>query len=349
MGIVMRRIIVCCDGTWNHPDQKGRNDGPRKPSNIVKILRSIEPIASNGVSQLVYYDKGVGTGNILDKVVGGLKGKGLDENIIDCYRFIVSNYTKGDEIFIFGFSRGAYTARSLASFIDYIGLLSKDRDYFTPDAYSHYRDKSLNLVSFKTEHTPRKIKIKFVGVFDTVGAMGVPLKLFKKHNIKEYGFHDTSLSGCIENAYHALSTDEKRKSFKPSLWNDAVNTGQIMEQRWFAGVHTNIGGGYAKDGLANYALHWIVRHAQDCGLDVNYDYIWHYKPYWGHKLYNSMTIFFKLLGKHKRVINLSPNQTIDQSVKDRINHIDKYKPDNVSESFSFSETLRLNNKDKKEV
>lgn len=337
----MRRLIVCCDGTWNHPDQKGRNDGPRKPSNIVKIARSINPIDSDGVSQIVFYDKGVGTGNTWDKISGGIKGKGLDENIIDAYRFLANNYHDEDEIYIFGFSRGAYTARSLTGFIQHVGMLPKFHTYFTPEAFQLYQNKDEDISFFRTNHQSKDVKIKFIGVFDTVGSMGIPLKIFNNHNINKYSFHDTKLGTIIDNAYHALAIDERRKPFNPTLWDDSILPHQKMEQRWFAGVHTNIGGGYEKDGLANITLHWMLHHATEVGLEINYDYIKHFKPYFGHKLYNSMSFVYRIMGKNIRKINLTNNQTIDKSVESRIKHEHDYNPVNVSGSFKYSKSLRL--------
>ena len=340
----MRRLIICCDGTWNHPDQKGRNDGPRKPSNIVKIARSINPVDAHGVSQIVYYEKGVGTGNALDKITGGVQGDGLDQNIVSAYRFLVNNYAAGDEIYIFGFSRGAYTARSLTGFIQFAGLLTKFHTYFTPEAFAMYQNKDDDISFFRENHQARDIKIKFIGVFDTVGAMGIPLKLFSNHNIKKYSFHDTRLGENIENAYQALAIDEKRKPFAPTLWNDDILPTQTMEQRWFAGVHTNIGGGYEKDGLANIPLHWILHHAQQTGLEINYDYIKHYKPYFGHKLYKSSNLMYRMLGmgSNIRKISLAKNQTIDKSVQIRMDKDKSYHPKNIKTSSIFSDSLRVN-------
>ena len=111
-----RRLILCLDGTWNS------NDKSDKVTNVVKMLRSVPAVDSQGVSQLLYYGRGVGTGSG-DKLRGGFSGAGLDDNIIDGFRFLGNNYNPGDEIFIFGFSRGAYTARSLAGLINTAGIL----------------------------------------------------------------------------------------------------------------------------------------------------------------------------------------------------------------------------------
>jgi len=233
----------------------------------------------------------------------------------------------------------------LTGFIDYIGLLPKFNTYFTPHAYQLYRDKVQNVSSFRKGNNTRDVKIKFIGVFDTVGAMGIPLKIFSNHNTKKYSFHNTKLGSNIENAYHALAIDERRKPFKPTLWDDEIEPGQKMEQRCFVGVHTNIGGGYEKDGLANIALHWILFNAIKVGLEINYDYINHYKPYYGHKLYDSMSFVYRLKGKNIRNIKNAENQTLDKSVISRMDHDESYRPVNVSESFQYSESLRIKKED----
>lgn len=335
----MRRIILCCDGTWNHPDQKGRGDGPNKPSNIVKIARSILPVDSMGTTQVVYYQRGVGTGNIVDKFVGGIAGDGLDKNIIDCYRFLVNNYQEGDQVFIFGFSRGAYTARSLTGLLNYVGLLPKNQSYFTPLAYEHYRNRDLDIEKFKAINRSRNIVVKFIGVFDTVGSRGIPLKLFQRRNKRKHGFHDTSLSQIVESAYHALAVDEQRKPFKPTLWDETLLSHQTMEQRWFSGVHTNVGGGYPDDGLANCALHWILDAATQLGLIIDREFINKYAPHAPDTLYDSMTFVYRILGRHMRKIRLSELQTLDGSVKERLDTVKEYSPQNIPPDPTFQKTL----------
>ncbi|HHL30981.1 MAG TPA: DUF2235 domain-containing protein, partial [Oceanospirillales bacterium] len=130
----------------------------------------------------------------------------------------------------------------------------------------------------------------------------------------------------------------------PTLWNDDILPTQTMEQRWFAGVHTNIGGGYEKDGLANIPLHWILHHAQQTGLEINYDYIKHYKPYFGHKLYKSSNLMYRMLGmgSNIRKISLAKNQTIDKSVQIRMDKDKSYHPKNIKTSSIFSDSLRVN-------
>ena len=181
------------------------------------------------------------------------------KNIIQAYRFIVHNYQKNDEIFLFGFSRGAYTVRSLSGFIEKNWFDTKRPRFFLRfQGYKIYQNNvnKSSYEEFRKKHNCRKVRIKFIGVFDTVGALGIPIKWINNLLFKKYGFHDVELEENVENAFQALAIDERRKPFKPSIWKSA-RQGQNLQQAWFAGVHTNIGGGYNHDGLANCPLHWI--------------------------------------------------------------------------------------------
>ena len=136
-----KRLVVCCDGTWNEPDQEV-DDNPAdetEPTNVLKVVRGLAPVDGGQVPQVVYYDTGVGTQGLADKYTGGGLGSGLSENIQQAYRFIANNYREGDELFLFGFSRGAYTVRSLAGFIGAAGLLRKENLRLLPEAYALYR------------------------------------------------------------------------------------------------------------------------------------------------------------------------------------------------------------------
>ena len=301
----MKRIAICADGIWNKPDQEDR--GKRKPTNVVKTARGILPRASDGTSQIVHYNDGVGTNWGLDKIAGGGLGLGLSGNVVEAYQFLVLNYEPGDDIFLFGFSRGAYTARSLAGLINNLGLLPKDHTYYTPEAYGLYRNRASEVErdNFKSEHNTREVPIKYIGVWDTVGTLGIPIGLFKNFN-RRYEFHEVKLTPNIEHAYHALAIDERRRPFFPSLWQLPEGSSQTLEQMWFAGVHSNIGGGYRKDGLANISLHWIKEKAQACGLEFNEAFLGHYRPYHMHELRDSMTVMYRLLIPKTRSIGNKP-------------------------------------------
>lgn len=209
----MKRIVICCDGTWNDPEK-------RDITNVVKTARAVRPRTPDGTTQVVFYDWGVGTGRRFDRITGGSIGKGLNRNIQDACRFLVHNYAPGDEIFFFGFSRGAYTARSAAGLVRNCGVLKKKHADMIPEAFELYRSKSRpdskKSGAFRREFS-RETRIRFIGVWDTVGALGVPLRLFRRFNARKYSFHDTRLSRSIDHAYQALAIDEKRKPFAPSL------------------------------------------------------------------------------------------------------------------------------------
>jgi uncharacterized protein (DUF2235 family) len=338
-----KRLVILCDGTWNRAENMDRRK--RKPTNIMKLVRAVKPQAEDGTVQVTYYDQGVGNHWGVDRFLGGGLGLGLSDNVIEAYRFLVYNYEPGDSIFLFGFSRGAYTVRSLAGLIQHLGLLSKKEDFFVPEAYALYRQRPENgkhqqdwqreVADFRTEHNAKSINIHFIGVWDTVGALGVPLSLFSVFNHRHYNFHDHSLCPCIQNAYQALAVDEQRKTFRPTLWEN-VAAGQVLEQRWFSGVHTNVGGGYEKDGLANITLHWLKSKAEALGLEVDQAFLKFYKPWFGDELRTSMTWYYQLLGRHVRPIGVGKgsNETIDDSVLQRMKRIEDYKPTNVIEALS---------------
>jgi len=332
----MRKLIICNDGTWNSPDDKDR--GKVKPTNITKISRAMLPVDSAGVSQLVFYDEGIGTG-FGEKLIGGATGFGISKNILDSYRFLSHNYSVGDELYFFGFSRGAYTSRSLIGLIDLIGLVQKSDVFYLPKLYQMYRDQATReeVKAFCQSknlqcHRPR---VKLLGVFDTVGALGAPIKglnyLLSKFKRFESSFHDVSLSGLIDNAYHALAIDERRVPFAPTLWEKPANDRVKMEQRWFAGAHSNIGGGCNPDDLANFALQYIVGKAKGCGLEFDDSYLSFFNGRVSEPVRDSMSLKYRVLGKHIRPINLEDgsNQVIDETVFAKKDVDESYRPENV--------------------
>ncbi|HMI78670.1 MAG TPA: DUF2235 domain-containing protein, partial [Ferruginibacter sp.] len=253
----MKRIITCSDGTWNKIGNV--ENGVVVQTNVEKMYNSIcsmgkDSLTKEAIPQLKAYDQGVGTGySLKDRIVGGATGAGIDKNIKDMYSFFALNYEPGDEIYLFGFSRGAYTARSLAGFIRNCGVLKPAYIHLVDKAYELYRDRndystpdSDLMKAFKKNYAYEDITpIKFIGVWDTVGSLGIPLPAFQFKNKNRYKFHDVTLSSTIEHAYHALAIDERRALFAPTLWqksntvkNDNTHP-QQMEQRWFAGVHSN--------------------------------------------------------------------------------------------------------------
>jgi len=259
----MKRIITCSDGTWNKPNEK--DEGVISPTNVWKLYDLIALKDMNGVVQIPFYDEGVGT-EWYDHLIGGLFGMGINQNIIQAYQFIADNYEQGDEIYLFGFSRGAYTARSVAGFIRNSGLLRKEYIDKLEEAFLLYKrrdDKSKpdadEAVEFRKNYCFDNVRIKFIGVWDTVGELGIPLEVFNEINrdLLDCRFYDVKLSSYVDYAYHAVAIDEHRKQFLPTLWEqqqDEKDAQQVMEQMWFTGAHCDVGGGYNEHGLSDCAL-----------------------------------------------------------------------------------------------
>ena len=277
----MKRLVVCCDGTWNKPDNE-------TVTNVEKIARTVQsdPAATGGDYQLVYYISGVGAGSYeADRLLGGAFGFGLFHNVIACYRFLAQNYAPGDEIFIIGFSRGAYTARSVAGMVGRVGLLTKVSlvEERLPEAVHLYQRTQMpsgafgeSVDEFKHDHC-HPARVTFLGVFDTVGALGVPG--FQRLTPR---FHDVQLSGQVERARQALAIDETRLKFAPTLWEtppepgDAPTEDARVKQVWFEGAHSDVGGGYRETGLSDTSLLWMAGEAHDAGLVFDVSLLRHY-------------------------------------------------------------------------
>ncbi|HMI92862.1 MAG TPA: DUF2235 domain-containing protein [Polyangiales bacterium] len=266
----MRRLIVCCDGTWNKADQV--HNGSPCPTNVVRLAYSTAK-SDGATPQIIYYDQGVGTGNAIDRISGGAFGEGLEDNVHDAYRFLLANYELGDEIFLFGFSRGAFTARSIGGMVRKCGIIKRASVATYHKAVQLYRSNARpddeGPAQFRAEHSlagAEPIAIKFIGVWDTVGSLGIPMRGLRSLTRQRYQFHDTELSGSVQNAYHALAIDERRAPFVPTLWLDRPKPGQTVEQVWFCGAHSDVGGGYPEDGLSDIALEWMLAKAQANGL-----------------------------------------------------------------------------------
>jgi len=291
----MKNIIVCFDGTWNTADAEF-------PTNVVKTAQMVLSADSKGVDQVVFYDEGVGSmqvafGNTINNFLGGAFGVGLMENIERAYRFLTFNYAPGDRIFVFGFSRGAFGARSFGGLIRTCGILRKEHVGKVKEAVTLYKNRDREAgpdaapcAKFRQEHSvaafagngtdPASLTIEYMGVWDTVGALGVPSGFpFARHFNKKYAFHDVTLSRMVSSARHALSIDERRRTFTPSRW---INVNELnaragqeasnvppYQQAWFPGDHASVGGGGDVNGLWQAALVWIVEGAQLRGLAVN--------------------------------------------------------------------------------
>jgi len=265
-----KNIVVFSDGT-------GQEGGKGNNTNVYKLFNEV---LDRSPKQIAFYDRGLGTG--WQKFTGNMAGMGISKNIQECYRFIFDNYESGDyesrdKIFLFGFSRGAATVRSLSSFIHYFGILPKARPELIEQAYEIYEigdkeQRKAKADAFIARHHTMWCNIEFLGVWDTVAALGVPFKgldlIVDRIPFFKHSFHDFRLSESVVHARHALAIDEERLSFHPTLWDPELHEGQTMKQVWFCGVHTDVGGGYPEIELSEIALDWMRREAKECGLKI---------------------------------------------------------------------------------
>jgi uncharacterized protein (DUF2235 family) len=285
-----RRLALLFDGTWNKPESL---------TNVERLRQLIAPADAAGNPQLLNYIAGVGVKRGLTHLLGGAFGYGLSGNVIDGYRWLCENWQPGDLIYLFGFSRGAYTARSLGGLIRKCGLLrcGSNQSVTTADvnvAYDLYRDATSKpddpaAVAFRAGHSI-EVGIHFIGVWDTVGSLGIPdTASWFPYARANYQFHDTELSKIVKYAYQALALDEHRADFSPAVWTRnpyTIKPGESLtskkneqidiEQRWFIGSHSDVGGGNDCDGagrkpdpLPDLPLAWLQRKAMDAGLACN--------------------------------------------------------------------------------
>lgn len=276
----IKNIILCSDGTGNSPE-KGRG------TNVWKMFLAVNQHDHESdpalAPQLAFYDNGVGTSSVkLKQVIGSALGVGLGRNIRQLYTSLAKNYKPEDRIYLFGFSRGAFTVRSLAGMIDAVGVID-GRDLSVENlkelvavAYRAYRSRSgstrdnFEQLCATQEVGVHRGGIHFVGVWDTVGAVGVPFDwprvLLQKAALRRRP-HAVDLNDSIKNAFHAVAIDEERRSFKVEMFNETKGKdSKTVEQVWFAGVHSSVGGGYPKKGLENVTLHWMMTKAKACDL-----------------------------------------------------------------------------------
>ena len=258
-----KNIVIFSDGT-------GQEGGKGTNTNIYKLFNMIEDRTSQQIS---FYDRGLGTG--WRKFSGNISGAGISENILECYTFIFENYEAGDQIYLFGFSRGAATVRSLTSFIHYFGIMPKCRPELIEKAYNIYKtenesERKIKADEFVSTHHTMWTRIRFLGCYDTVAALGVPIKplsvLIDKIPGFQHTFHNFKLSKTVENAYQALAIDDERETFHPILWDADVLPYQTIKQVWFCGMHTDVGGGYDEQALSDIPFVWMKNMAVNHGL-----------------------------------------------------------------------------------
>ena len=253
-----KRILILCDGTWNDLEM-------RYITNVgwLAQLLKAEGKTKQGtkIPQLIYYDDGVAAHDEgLQRFINGAFGGGLERNIYEAYRFLVFNYQPGDEVCLFGFSRGAYTVRSLAGMIERVGLAKKTQMKDIPGAMKAYRGDSDQQKVFKQNTGSESIPVKLLACWDTVGARGMPDKIpwlsIDEWMKKQYEFHNLMPGTCVENGLHAVAMHEKRKEFtQTSMQPNPDRPEQKIIERWFPGDHGCVGGGsWEKRGLSNRCL-----------------------------------------------------------------------------------------------
>jgi hypothetical protein len=265
----MRHLVVCCDGTWNTLDQA--QDGVPTPTNVVRLYHAME----EDRGQLRYYHSGVGTGPGLgDRLAGGGLGAGLSANVKSAYSWLATNYEDSDAVCLLGFSRGAYTVRSLTGMLAACGLPSIPEDTPPSERWKQIDDLYDNVyrpAGGRTVHRPPHPPppIQFLGVWDTVGALGIPkqLGLLTLLDVdSRHEFLNTALSKQVVHARHAVAIDEHRGPFTPTLWTGLETRPRdtTAKQIWFPGDHCDVGGGHRQTGLSDAALDWMLSEAEQC-------------------------------------------------------------------------------------
>jgi len=355
-----KRIALFLDGTWNNVASN---------TNVWRM----KSLCATGADQVTYYSAGVGT-QLGQRLVGGMFGYGLDQEVIQAYMWLMERYADGDHIFLFGFSRGAFTARSLAGLISKCGLLKPGSPVSITQLYNRYKRgpsaptvRELAHVKVGSLNAEDKLIIKysmaipiwFQGVWDTVGALGVPFGEIPVVSRSNYGFLETDLRINYTHAFQALAIDEHRSAFAPTLWrknvkkqagpNDTYPPRPLnqVEQRWFVGAHGDVGGGYEAGMLAQIPLNWLIQKALSLGLmfkgDVSLDGTEIQSLI--HDSFSEMALGFYKLCKlgvpYFRTVGGGPidegdsitttvNETIDASVFERWRADASYRPDNLA-------------------
>ncbi len=298
-----RNLIIGCDGTWNDTETDA-------PTNVVKLLN-----ACAAAGQVTHYEEGVGAAH-WEALPGGIYGKGLDRQILGAYRFLRRRFADKDwapeenKVFIFGFSRGAYAARRLAGLIAQCGVPRQARDVDLAWQLYLRRDAD-SIAPLKTAGRLFDIPVALLGVWDTV------------KTTTDEDFNDHKLPRCVTRGVHAMAIDEKRKFFPVLKW-DADDR---VHQTWFAGVHSDVGGGYAECGLADIALHWMIDQAYAQGVKFKASAVKALKENSGDELHESYAGLWMAFGTRRR--NIAKTALIHHSVQQRMQAISDYRPSNL--------------------
>lgn len=341
----MRQLFIFSDGTWNTPEQS--SNGMASPTNIVKLYNALAEQTANGIQQIRYYHPGVGTsGSRMEKYLGGVAGQGLCDDIMSAYKWLGDNYQPGDQIYLFGFSRGAFAVRSLVGFIRHCGLLNTseltdenawrriktafNHGYRAGNHSSHWLNTAWQCHTVPSESSEisaenGQIPIHFMGVFDTVGALGIPnhyplIRLLDP--ARQYGFLNTKLSHSVHHARHALAIDERRPTFAPTLWDNVASHPDAM-QCWFPGAHSDVGGGQTESQLSDGALLWMLEQAELYGAAFSPAFRSQIQPHFQGPIHNNSTGKFQFKEQRPRTVPdigaQSEHQLFHPSAIDRFN------------------------------
>lgn len=317
-----KRIIFCSDGTWNDAATN---------TNVYKIFKAMNFSAE----QCPIYDDGVGAdGNPITQFLGGAFGEGLDGKIRDGYTRISHLYEHGDSIYLFGFSRGAYTARCLGGMIVACGLPTQNTDDNLTDlAFQAYRQKDPAKkqqlqATLKQRYAIENVDITMIGVWDTVGSLGIPA-IFGGIDMLRYDFLDTKLHPSVKNAYHAVSIDERRSEFPATLWSGPPAPGQTIEQVYFTGVHCDVGGGYPECGLSDITLGWMMRKAAALGVEFDPAVYAQYVNIDAKHALDQKHESWSVRWGFPNTREIADDACISNSVQIRLQHDASYKPTNV--------------------
>jgi len=336
-----KNIVLCCDGTGNAYSGT--------PSNVLRTYSWIE----RSPQQVACYHPGVGThplpegrtriGRRIRHAKELCVGAGVIPTVVSLYTYLLQHYEPDDNIFLFGFSRGAFTARSIAGMIRKCGILKRTCvDQYVP-AIAAYRDANLhpddpNAVKFRAANScgGDTIPIRFIGVWDTVGSLGIPLRGLRWLTRRKVQFHDTELSKVVQTACHALAIDEHRHPFLPTLWLEKPKPNQTVEQVWFPGCHSDVGGGYAETDLSDVTLQWMLGKASAAGLQLDAEVIAArpLAPKPTGTMHNSKTGLYRLTPGDDRVIGAGGTQSVHPSALARWDADRSYRPKNLRAYFS---------------
>lgn len=260
-----KKIVICCDGT--------RNEFGADNSNVVKLYKTLVCDAS----QIAYYHPGVGTmgarnalspiGKWWTRVMGLAFGYGFSDNVADAYQFLMRTFKPGDSVYVFGFSRGAYTARALCGMLHIMGLLTEDNEALIPYAIRMVKRKNIDFDvarDFKRTFS-RTCKPHFVGVWDTVSSLGWV------YNAVHFPYTKAARNPDLTLVRHAVSIDERRAFFRQNLFGPPNSSGQDIKEVWFSGVHSDVGGSYpeSESQLSQISLRWMLCEAENAGLKVD--------------------------------------------------------------------------------